>query len=183
MSNDTYVPTPRKKRRAGEKVMPPLPESATRLAQEIHERAERALAAKLDGIELQVAAMVDTIVETSVREILGVQSGRISSVSPIGMRIVAAAEPRVVEVISAAVERIFSQPPETLLDPGAISDVRNRLRYSITSKVDAEVTKRVAELTPAFAERLVTEALRQVEQYYGAAKLIGNESGGGDAQV
>jgi len=189
MSDEEKVPpmwTPPRKRRRNERVLPPLPESATRLAQEIHERAQRALAEKLATVEAQVRSCVDQAIQKAVGAAIGMSDpwGRLDPNGKVGKAIQAAAEGRISSAVSAAVEVYFAGAPlGELLGKDELDKIRARIRAEMANAVEVQARKLAEQLVAPAAERLAQEALEQLQAYYGAAKLVAAEGkGNGDAE-
>ncbi len=145
--------------------LPPLPETASALAVELHQRADAMLRVRLDNIEVYVNNLVDQAVGEVVRR----------AMEP---AITARVSDLVKERLSAVSLPGFDQ---ALAEVVASMDLRKDWLREITNHLSNHVWKllqeRVAQIAPTVAERLARDALEEVQRYYGAAGILAADGG------
>lgn len=144
-------------------LLPSLPDTATELAQKLHERAQNMLKIRVELIEDTVNQMFDQTLHAMVREACDYQLR--SYVAKVIQKIVEEKAPALVEKI------LGPAMTELKTTEWREKECRNRLDEAVKTRFDGAIK----ELAETEAENLAKETMKEVKRYYGAAKLLAEE--------
>lgn len=142
-------------------VLPPLPETASKLAVELHQRADAMLRVRLENIEVYVNNLMDRMIAEVLERAL----------KPV-------LDERIRKIVDAGVTRLLLQEEierqlrETVASPQVLEEVGQVIKERLGTHIWHCADEYAKQIAPTRAEIIAKDALDELQRYYGSSGIL-----------